>query len=547
MSRNQLPRQHRRIAELAYASLDTPRSLTACLLLRHGEWDQLASLRSDPLLYLDTSIGVEKYRRDAQASDLYRKFEGLPTPASSRRKKAIEAFHSAEAHCTSTNAFLSSLRFLPLGDFERACVRILRKARKWIARVLGSVPPSLEGRYGPGTVFELKGAGATLADKFWTKPHITHNCQQIFEHCWASTHVARTRCELGLDWIGYVRGNRFTTVPKDSSIDRGICIEPSGNLYCQLGIGGYWKSRLASIGIHVGGDPDLNPLEALRVRRGPDGQQIHQELARIGSITGELATIDLSSASDTVCYQLVRWLIPDDWFALLDATRSPLTLIEGKWTHLQKFSSMGNGYTFELETVIFCALVHAVTGCTPGKDVFVYGDDIIVPAIHARDTLAVLQAFGFTPNAKKTFTTGLFRESCGGDFFMGTNVRSFFLKTDPVHPCEWYVVYNELQRRGLHRAAKAVLYDCIPLEERRFGPSWLGDSVLHSNDRSTWKVRRKSGISWVYGRQLKPTVIKHDRWSSGMLLSLALYGVRSSGISPRGEICGMRLVRLSVD
>lgn len=561
MSTSKLPRHLSRLAELAYRSLNTPRSLTAYLLLRYGEWDQLANLRSDPTAYLDTTSGIEKYRRDAQASDLLRKFDGLPTPKNSRVKRAVDAFHAAEERCLVTNEFLLCLRDGPFGDYERACAEILCKARKWIKRVLGDVPPSLDGRYGPGTTFELKGLGSTLADKFWSTTAITHSCQQIFEHCWASTHVARTRCELGLPWVNHVRGNRFSTVDKDSWTDRGICIEPGGNLFCQLGIGGYFKERLASIGIEVGKQPDLTPLEALRTRNRPEGQTIHRELARKGSIDGDLVTIDLRSASDTNCYQLVRDLLPDDWFQLCSAVRSPFTYINGKWHHLQKFSSMGNGYTFELETLVFCALIHAVTGLTPGEDVFVYGDDIIVPSACANDTLAVLQAFGFEPNPRKTFVTGSFRESCGGDYFQGVDVRPFYLKEDYVHPCEWYVVYNELMRRGLLNAARVVLYDIIPIEERWFGPSRLGHTVLHSPDINLWKASfgrykgdyetgrhrgESDGILWVRGRVLAPIVIEHDRWGSEMLLSLALYGVRPDGLSPRGEIRGSRTIRLSV-
>lgn len=546
MSRSRLPRELTRIAELAYASLNTPRALTACLLLRYGEWEQLASLRSDPSAYLDTSIGAEKYRRDAQASDLLRKYDALPTSKKLRKQRAVVAFHAAEERCLRTNEFLILLRSTPLGDYERACANILRKARKWVARVLGKVPPSLDGRYGPGTSFELKGAGSTLADKFWSTPHVTPSCEAVFTHVFAPTHVARTRCELGLPWVVHCPGNRFTTVPKDSTIDRGICIEPGGNLFCQLGIGGYIKERLASIGIQVGKQPDLSPLEALRTRSRPEGQSIHREKARMGSISGDLATIDLRSASDTLAYQLVRELLPDDWFALCSATRSPKTFLHGSWFRLEKFSSMGNGYTFELETLVFCALIHAVTGLLPGEDILVYGDDIIVPTHAARDTLAVLQAFGFEPNPRKTFAQGPFRESCGGDYFLGYDVRPYYIKNDFVHPCEWYVVYNELKRRGLVNAANVVLHDVIPKEERWFGPGELGHAVLHTSDRRLWKTIRKDHISWVKGRVLAPVVLSHDRWGGEMLLSLALYGVRPNGISRRGEIRGSVTVRLSV-
>jgi hypothetical protein len=153
-------------------------------------------------------------------------------------------------------------------------------------------------------------------------------------------------------------------------------------------------------------------------------------LAQIGSNDGSLATIDLSSASDTVAREVVRFLMPESWYERLDLCRSKVGELDGKWLRYEKFSSMGNGFTFELETLIFWGLAIAcVRSCGLETDkVRVYGDDIIVP-VDAYDFLVeVLSYCGFTTNSSKSYKSGAFRESCGKDYFNGHEVRPFFQK-----------------------------------------------------------------------------------------------------------------------
>jgi len=114
--------------------------------------------------------------------------------------------------------------------------------------------------------------------------------------------------------------------------------------------------------------------------------------------------------------------------------RSPKTFFKGQWHVLEKFSSMGNGYTFELETVIFSAITAAVHEMVTGEaaklhqNVFVYGDDIICKTDVSLDVIAALRWFGFSLNERKSFVSGPFRESCGGDYFNGVPVRAHFFE-----------------------------------------------------------------------------------------------------------------------
>jgi hypothetical protein len=145
----------------------------------------------------------------------------------------------------------------------------------------------------------------------------------------------------------------------------------------------------------------------------------------------------MSMASDTLSIELVRQLLPEEWFNLLDNLRSLRGVMGDDEVPYAKFSSMGNGFTFQLESMIFYALTLAVAKHLgfPLRDtdercsnIAVYGDDIIVPAGMALVLVDVLAFTGFKLNDDKSFLFGPFRESCGTDWFEGRDVRPLFLK-----------------------------------------------------------------------------------------------------------------------
>ena len=175
----------------------------------------------------------------------------------------------------------------------------------------------------------------------------------------------------------------------------------------------------------------------------------HQEpnrlLAREGSMTRRLATIDLSEASDRVLNSLVlgatrAWPTVQDALQATRSTRSELP--SGKIVTLRKFASMGSALCFPMEVMVFSAIVligmrksgvftddevfdHFVTG-----GVRVYGDDIIVPADCVSSVESTLEVFGLRVNRSKSFSVGNFRESCGGDYYNGINVTPVRLRHD---------------------------------------------------------------------------------------------------------------------
>lgn len=220
-----------------------------------------------------------------------------------------------------------------------------------------------------------------------------------------------------------VTASNYSFVNKTNTVARGICTEPSINMWMQLGMGSILERRLNSFfGINLSIQPDRN-----------------RELTRHGSIFESFATIDLESASDSISNNMLRWLLPRSFFGVLKSLRCPSTkLPSGEVLELNMVSTMGNGFTFPLQTMIFSSVVIAVyrylgipvTRASQVKmgNYGVFGDDIIVVPHAARYVIRVLNLLGFVVNSDKSFVEGPFRESCGADYFLGSNVRGVYIK-----------------------------------------------------------------------------------------------------------------------
>lgn len=533
MKKVKLSQQLTRVFTALCEDANTTLSLKALSLFREGRLVDLAQMQVRPGDYSDPA----SYARDNNVVEFLRKLD--VDVGQGLEEKARSLFLEIERQNKVTNNRLS--RYIHNGPFEDPSeMRIsnfFENTRKIIAGWLGRVPKDLDLRHGPGSTFADRVPFNTVPDKMTSRPTLTADATWLLP-LWERSAWARSRQSRRVPPPLVVLGNRFTTVSKDMLKRRGICVEPSINVAYQLSVGGELRRRLkraTSI--------DLN-----------EGQDLHKSLAQRASLDGEYATIDLSNASDTVALNLVRLLLPTEWFDLLSMLRSPFTRVKGKWHRLEKFSSMGNGYTFELETIIFAALAQAVAagnGSTAhtGRGIWVYGDDIIVESGLAQDLLSCLKFCGFTANERKTFTAGPFRESCGGDFFAGIPVRAHYVKEDPIGPSSWFSIANgirRLQDGPFDRSDWSRLYgrawrraiDPIPNNLRHLrGPSSLGDIVIHDD---AWSGRHPIINGEIDTNQYEvetyaPVSVHLDwrHWHDSVQLASALYGVSSDGPTPR--------------
>lgn len=497
--------------------LNTPVSLSVFLLAKYGEWDQISTKSVNPTHYLDDPFSAVRYFKDSQACDLLRKFPDLPLKVD-RRRVAIDTFFSSEKKCFQTNKRL--YRLVDNTDhsaFSCSLDPFITKVRGIVSDILGELPLRLDVRFGPGSTFESRDSTSftqTVADKIDLGLHLTPSVlgldSFIYESAWGRSVITSAKSSPFL-----VPGNRFTTVPKTSLKDRGICIEPGANVSLQLAVGRCLKKRLRHHGLNLA-----------------RGEEIHRPLARSSSLNGKCATIDLTNASDTISRSLVELLLPEKWFDLLDCLRSPKTLVEGRWYLLEKFSSMGNGFTFELETLLF----HALASAFYDEFIPVYGDDMIVPSRDITSFIAMLEFFGMETNRDKSYWTGPFRESCGGDYFLGMAVRPYFVKQNPSFPADWFGIHNGLLRSSLqigvyYKNAMAFCYHQIPVVYRSIrGPSILGDIVLTDNNPLHWDSRTVNCIREITSLQPVTSRLSLSKFRPDTQMACVLYGAaRTSG------------------
>jgi len=296
---------------------------------------------------------------------------------------------------------------------------------------------------GPGA--SIGASGGSWLDKFITSP-LTVYPHQVSLYRYYFNGLSNTSLSLSerKRYLTYgnqtVASSKISFAPKSAKTERLIATEASLPMAFQLSIHEILSERLKQIGIDLANQQFKN-----------------RYLAQKGSLSRSLATIDLSSASDNVSLALVDLLFKDScpclhwWLMYLRSTS--VTLPDGETIDdLPMLSTMGNGYTFVIETIIFLAIVVGVARVNgvilrwTGDDLNcgVYGDDIIVPVELYSQVVSTLQQCGFTPNVKKCFTgTSPFRESCGGDFLNGTNVRGVYL-TSLDNDSEIYSALNRL-------------------------------------------------------------------------------------------------------
>ncbi len=424
-------------------------SLKISLLIR-SNCLQLSDLDIDPSLYLDPLL----FKSDYLISCYLSKWKGWENGIDLHRV-AIDSWKADERKNAETNLYLKNLRSVNLTDDDGNSL-IMAVSRK-ISQILGpfNLSAVLSGcKWGPGATYDLR-RGTTLDNKISNKMSVTRQALPFI----------RVLIENDPNWVEAITGfypcgpvsllpssflktecNRVLTVPKSSKTHRTIAAEPTANSYLQQGVGRFIRRRLRLCGVDL------------------DDQTRNQKLAAMAYNHG-LCTIDLKSASNTICRELVLDVLSVDWAFFLDAIRSKYSKVEGTEMYLQMFSSMGNAFTFELETLIFYA-VSCVALDKLGLDHFglgVYGDDIVIDARAYPLMQVFLEKLGFTINVRKSFASGNFFESCGKHYFCGVDVSPVYQKEIvSSHPSEIIRAFNRLYKYDLHltRRARRLYQQC---------------------------------------------------------------------------------------
>lgn len=365
---------------------------------------------------------------------------------------------------------------------------------------------------------------------------------------------------------GYCRSRRdfarcaeVTFVAKSVDKLRTICKEPATLMFYQEGF-------LTTIVDYI------NRHEYLRDRIQLDKAYVNADLARRGSISGGLSTIDLSAASDSVSWGLIRaWFSNNVLWEALALTRSDYFSLDNTVRVTNKFAPMGSALCFPTECIVFAAMCEATireSGADPHTSEYhVYGDDIIIETCYAEALIRRLEANGFKVNTSKSFyhvTSHNFRESCGGEYLDGDNVTPFrisrkFEGLDVGGRHDRWVALIDLANRSflwLPTLRSFIISELLKLP-REFQPfftdSWhmsldergkpiyevskLGGLV--TLDANNYRLRkRKSRVPW----SMTPYMYQHGgaRISKGLLVyaeeDIRLYEWLRSNAGRRGPI-----------
>lgn len=223
------------------------------------------------------------------------------------------------------------------------------------------------------------------------------------------------------------------SVAKSSTSRRTITIEPCLNMFIQQGLNELLRDSIEK-------DPVLRKCLTLT------DQEPNQKLALTSSHDGKFATIDLSSASDRLSYELVKLTFAKNprFLDLVDRCRSSFVSGLDGPVQVKKFAGMGNALTFPVQSVVFAlicisAILWDLGTYRPRREdieraassVRVFGDDIIIPVEHYVTVVEWLDLVGLKVNTDKSFSTGKFRESCGVDAYDGVDITPLYLRHEP--------------------------------------------------------------------------------------------------------------------
>ena len=345
-------------------------------------------------------------------------FGKILLPCSDARiKGAIDRFIECEKDIKRVDSTLSSA---DLADFRRVSSVLFGSlfTRMDSDIFYGRILP----KHGPGATADRLRGNAKYNQRTWTQ-----RLEKVFpfgEYIFPSWSYYDHFVDVDILEPGQELPVKVTPVPKTLKTPRIIAIEPTAMQYAQQGVLHNFLSN-------------LERYDTLSKLLGFDDQKPNQLMAQQGSISGSLATLDLSDASDRVSNQLVREMLRHHPHLRegVDACRSRKADVPGHGVvRLSKFASMGSALCFPFEAMVFltCVFIGIERELnTPVSDEFIskfvnkvriYGDDIIVPTDFVHSVVDSLELFGARVGVDKSFWIGRFRESCGKEYYNGFDV-----------------------------------------------------------------------------------------------------------------------------
>lgn len=355
---------------------------------------------------------------------LFKKIELDCTPE--RVDRALDAYITCEEDLKITD---SSLSQQDRDDFAKTAAVLFGSVFNSLNRDVQEF--NLDPAHGPGATADRKIGNQKFVQSEWTD-----RLEEYFPYGEYVLHNWRYFKSNRPNFLSpeQERPVRVITVPKTLKTPRIIAIEPTAMQYMQ-------QSLMRRFVEEIESDPLVSSFTHFT------DQSLNQGAACEASRSGLHATLDLSEASDRVLNSLVIGMLKpwSDLSGAVQACRSTRAeLPSGTIVSLTKFASMGSALTFPMEAIVFTTIVTMgiakAQGVNPWNSRFleslkghvhVYGDDMIVPVESVNSVIGSLETFGLKVNHTKSFWTGMFRESCGGDYFNGHRVNPIRLKHIP--------------------------------------------------------------------------------------------------------------------
>lgn len=358
--------------------------------------------------------------------------------------------------------------------------------------------------------------------------------------------------EMFKSLVTYNSVARIEVVPKNNDIDRMITCVPLWDMVCQLSFMEDMRDQVNKTIRY-----DIRHRAALHKVMISHGNGLAEAIDEVkGSMIDpqlmtcpyEVATIDLKSASNKCTTELVKHLWPEHMKKFLCVLRTKVASyldVDNNeiYHHFTMFGPMGTGLTFDVMTFTILALIKE------DKFTSVFGDDIIVSKSGANRTIEILEKAGFIVNTNKSFTSGKFRESCGG---MYHDELGYIVSYDIEYPSDIVDVINICNKLYAILAANQVsskvrdalgrcrtsLLDSLPHVVKSGYETQVGDWFVYDPDHERPRSEKEQmmGEAWQRNVCLRTAFTRQSvdyDYISNDVYSYArfLYG----GVKPAGK------------